>query len=246
MIRWVYAFIDRPAEKFEAAAAFWTAVTKSTLSPRRGGHDEFATLLPPDGDPHVKLQAVGSAGGMHLDLAVDDVHKLAERAVGLGASEVCDHGNYVVLASPAGQLFCSVPWRGEQRRAAPTRLILGATTRLDQVVVDVAPSRVEGEAAFWGALTGWPVHTGSLAEFTVVQQPDELPVRILIQRIGEERPTSGHLDLACSDRTIVRAFHEREGASLVVELPLWTVMRDPAGGLYCLTARDPVTGRRPA
>ncbi|MGP4083372.1 VOC family protein, partial [Streptomyces sp. KR55] len=26
----------------------------------------------------------------------------------------------------------------------------------------------------------------------------------------------------------------------------WTVMRDPAGGTYCLTGRDPETGRLPS
>jgi hypothetical protein len=72
-----------------------------------------------------------------------------------------------------------------------------------------------------------------------------LPVRLLIQRIGEQRPTSGHLDLACSDPTLVRAWHERNGATMVAEHPLWTVMRDPAGGVYCLTSRDPRTGRLP-
>src|SRR5258706_309296 len=115
-IQWVFAFIDRPAEGFEAASAFWSTVLKWTVSSRRGDHDEVATLLPPDGDAYVKLQAVGAGGGMHLDLA-------------------------------------------------------------------------------------------------------------------------------CSDRTLVRAWHEKNGATVVAEHPLWTVMRDPAGGVYCLTPRDPSTGR---
>jgi len=140
-------------------------------------------------------------------------------------------------------LFCAVPWHGEARRPAPTRSILGATSRLDQAVIDVAPPLVEAEGEFWASLTGWPAHRSRLAEFTVVQQPDELPVRLMIQRLGEDRPTSGHLDLACSDRSLVRAWHEKNGATVVAEHPLWTVMRDPAGGVYCLTPRDPSTGR---
>lgn len=243
MIRWVYAFVDRPADQFEAAASFWSAVLKWTVSPRRGEHGEFATLEPAEGDAYVKLQGVGGAGGMHLDLAVPDVRALAARAADLGATVMADHGGYVVLASPGGQLFCSVPWHGEARRPEPTRSILGATSRLDQAVIDVVPSKVEAEVAFWAALTGWPAHPGKLEEFTVVQQPDELPVRLLIQRIGEDRPATGHLDLACSDRTLVRAWHEKHGAMVVAEFPLWTVMRDPAGGVYCLTGRDPRTGR---
>jgi hypothetical protein len=57
---------------FQTAAAFWATVLKWTVSSRRGGHDEFATLLPPDGDAYVKLQAVGEGGGMHLDLRLSD------------------------------------------------------------------------------------------------------------------------------------------------------------------------------
>src|SRR5258705_359793 len=242
-IQWVFAFIDRPAEGFEAASAFWSTVLKWTVSSRRGDHDEFATLLPRDGDAYVKLQAVGAGGGMHLDLAVSDVRAFVDRARGLGAQVTADHQGYVVLTSPGGQLFCAVPWLGEARRPAPTRSLLGATSRLDQAVIDVASPLVDAEAEFWASLTGWPAHRSRLEEFTVVQQPDELPVRLMIQRIGEDRPTSGHLDLACSDRTVVRAWHEKNGATVVAEHPLWTVMRDPAGGVYCLTPRDPSTGR---
>lgn len=55
--QWVFAFIDRPAEGFETAAAFWTTVLKWTFSSRRGDHGESVTLLPSDGDAYVKLQA---------------------------------------------------------------------------------------------------------------------------------------------------------------------------------------------
>jgi Glyoxalase-like domain len=242
-IQWVYAFLDRPADGFDAAADFWTTVLKWSLSPRRGEHDEFATLVPPDGDAYVKVQAVREGGGMHLDLAVSEVRVLADRAGELGAQVVADQGGYIVLASPGGQLFCAVPWHGEARRPQPTRSLLGATSRLDQAVIDVTPARVDDEVTFWIALTGWPAY--ERGEFTVVQQPDDLPVRLLIQRIGEGRPTAGHVDLACSDRTLVRAWHEKNGATVVAEHPLWTVMRDPAGGVYCLTSRDPTTGRLP-
>ena len=71
---------------------------------------------------------------------------------------MADHQRYVVLPSPGGQLFCAVPWHGEARRPEPTRSLLGATSRLDQAVIDVAPARVEAEVAFWAALTGWPAH----------------------------------------------------------------------------------------
>ncbi|MEV1201396.1 LytR C-terminal domain-containing protein [Microbispora rosea] len=58
-LRRVLAFIDRPGDRFEEAAAFWTTVTGTRLSPRRGDDGEFATLLPASGDACVKIQAVG-------------------------------------------------------------------------------------------------------------------------------------------------------------------------------------------
>jgi Glyoxalase-like domain len=77
-IQWMFAFIDRPAAGFEAATAFWSTVLKWTVSSRRG-HDELVTLLPPDRDAYVKVQAVSAGGGMHLDLAVSDVSSFCSR-----------------------------------------------------------------------------------------------------------------------------------------------------------------------
>jgi len=234
-VHWVYAFIDRSADRFESAATFWTTVLKWPLSPRRGEHDEFATLVPPEGDAYVKLQGVQAGGGMHLDLAVADVRVLADRASGLGARVVADNGRYIVLASPGGQLFCSVPWHGEARPPEPTRSLLGATSRIDRALIEVAPAgaSAEDEVAFWTALTGWPAPDG----FTVVPSIEALPLRLVIQ--PEQR---GQFELACSDVSLVRAWHERNGATVVSEQPLWTLLRDPAGGLYRLAPRDPRPG----
>ena len=101
-IQWAFAFIDRPAEGFEAASAFWSTVLKWTVSSRRGDHDEFATLLPPDGDAYLKLQAVGAGGGMHLDLAVSDVRAFVDRARGLGAQVTADHQGFLLVV-PVGE-----------------------------------------------------------------------------------------------------------------------------------------------
>lgn len=79
----------------------------------------------------------------------------------------------------------------------------------------------------------------------MLRPPAGLPVRLLLQRLDDERPASAHLDLACADITAVRSRHEELGAVLVREGAHWTVLRDPAGGTYCLTGRDPVTGGLP-
>ncbi|MDI1465685.1 VOC family protein [Catellatospora sp. KI3] len=106
--------------------------------------------------------------------------------------------------------------------------------------------RAVAETAFWAGLTGWDLAEGSRPEFRVLKPPAHLPLRILLQRLDEERPTGAHLDLACSDVDAVRAWHESYGASVVTRQQRWTVMRDPAGHVYCLTARDPHTGSLPA
>jgi hypothetical protein len=69
-----------------------------------------------------------------------------------------------------------------------------------------------------------------------------MPVQILLQRLGEGPGRSAHVDLACADTGAARALHERHGAAFVARGRHWIVMRDPAGGLYCLTERDPETG----
>ncbi|GAB2725836.1 VOC family protein [Streptomyces bullii] len=241
-IRWAYAFVDRPREHFAAACAFWTAVTDTRLSPLRGAHEEFGTLVPEGADACVKIQAVASgAGGAHLDLCVDDVPAFAATAVRLGADVVADLGALVVLRSPAGQSFCAVPWDGESVRPPVVR-----GSRLDQVCVDIPPSAYEREVAFWSALLdGWESLPGSLPEFHVVKPPPGLPLRVLLQRLDEERPASTHLDLACADIPATRAWHEELGAGFVGAFDHWTVLRDPAGGTYCLTGRDPRTGGLP-
>ncbi|MGX1545875.1 VOC family protein [Streptomyces adustus] len=241
-IRWTYAFVDRPAARLDRAHAFWTAVTGTELSEPRGEQGEFATLLPDGADACVKVQGVAAGdGGAHFCLCVEDVAKFAAEALRLGARTVAEHAGWTVLRSPGGPLFCVVPWHGEAVRPPVVR-----GCRLDQVSLDLPPSVYEDEIAFWSALLpGWEARPGSLPEFHVVAPPAGLPVRILLQRLDEERPASAHLDLACADIEATVAEHERLGAVPVSRHRHWTVMRDPAGGTYCLTGRDPETGGLP-
>ncbi|GAA0388810.1 hypothetical protein GCM10009530_44920 [Microbispora corallina] len=136
MVRWIWVFVDRPRERFEESAAFWTAVTGARLSARRGDDREFATLLPPEGDACVKLQGVREGDGAHLDLEVDDVRAAVAGALDAGAAVVADHGEWAVLRSPGGQAFCLGPWSGAVRRPSPVE-----GSRLDQICLDVRPPR---------------------------------------------------------------------------------------------------------
>ena len=71
---WATAFLDL-APGAERVLPFWCAVTGYSLSPWRGEHAEFATLLPADSaDDHLCVQRLGRLDTgpwrVHLDLTV--------------------------------------------------------------------------------------------------------------------------------------------------------------------------------
>lgn len=264
MIRWLWAFIDRPLERFDEAATFWTAATDSALSPRRGEHGQFATMLPQafaddaesDDAEHdvaehaapdawVKLQgALAGEGGAHLDLDVDDVDAVTHAAIEEhGAALVHREGvDLSVLRTPGGQLFCVTRWDGHARR--PRVRVPGV---LDQLCLDIASEQLTARSLSGpGSRAGrhsrrdrssldWPCPTRCRSTYCNL---------LLQRRDSAGEPSSAHIDLACgNDVAGVRARHEALGARWVADGRNWQVMRDLAGGLYCLTGRDPSTGR---
>lgn len=245
MIRWTTVFLDRPAEGFVATRDFWLAATSTTLSPTRGEHDEFATLLPATGDACLRVQrTIDGSAGSHIDLHVDDVRASAVAAAGLGAAVVDDRDSLVVMRTPGGLTFCVVAHRGERERPAPVG-VAGARTLVDQVSIDVAPDRFERECGFWADLTGWPLRPGVEPEYAVLERAEGQPYRFLLQRRGPDDaglPTSCHLDLAGDDVEASVADHVALGAQVVAPFRWWTVMADPSGVEFCLTCRDPDTG----
>ncbi len=246
-IRWLDLFLDRPRGQVDEAARFWAAVTRTTLSPWRDGHT-FATLVPAGGDAYLRIQGVDElapGGGAHVDVEVDDVVAERERAVGLGAAVLSVEEGLVVLRSPAGLPFCLSRWAGARTRPAP---VGSPPARVDQLTLDIPAARYAAESGFWTALTGWGRHRGSLVEFEVLRpdgwgdgSPGELPTRILLQQTGAGH-AGMHLDLSAADRAATTRAHEALGARIVVVRPAWTVLRDPVGGVYCITDRDPLTG----
>lgn len=84
-VRWLTAFHDMPADVFDTGTSFWQSITGYRLSPRRGVSQEFATLIPPDGDPFLRVQrTVDGPPGCHLDVHVDHPERAAVDAVGAG------------------------------------------------------------------------------------------------------------------------------------------------------------------
>lgn len=240
-VRWVTAFLDTARESAEVAETFWSRITGYHLSPSRGERDEFATLLPSSGDAHLKVQRVVQTppGGLHVDLHTDDVRGLAHRAEDLGASASYLDLGYVVCGSPGGMTFCVVGHPGAVRTGPATWP--GGRSMVDEVCLDVPPSRWDEETAFWAGLTGWTV-TGvdTFAEYRRLAAPDGLALGLLLQRLDDEQPVvTGHLDLACDDMTAEAARHVALGAREVRRTGRWITLEDPAGRPYCVTRRTP-------
>jgi hypothetical protein len=251
LFRWLTLFLDFPAEAFDAGAAFWREVTGSDLSPSRGETGEFATLLPPDGDAYLRVQRIADgSGGCHLDLHADPaagtVDQAAERAVALGATVRHASEGLVIMGSPGGFTFCLVRWHGEHTVPRPARLDSGGSSRADQLSLDIPPDAFERECQFWAALTGWDLRSGSRPEFAYLDRPARMPIRLLFQRRDHADPldqVTGHVDFACATRELLAARHAASGARIVSASRHWTTLADPTGRLYCLTARNPETGR---
>lgn len=250
-IQWVTAFIDLPHACVEQGVEFWQRVTGYAISPWRGANGEFTTFLPLDGDPFLRAQRTfAGAGGCHLDLHATDPGRLAERALALGARPHEHAGPVRALLSPGGMPFCSVSHHAESsRRPLPARWLDGHSSLIDQVCLDIPASAYDLEREFWARLTGWQVRGGALPEFCYLAPPMTGPIRILLQRLGATCEAgkdsllglrvSAHIDLATSDVAAEQARHEALGATATRQRRLWTTMRAPAGGTYCITAGIP-------
>jgi catechol 2,3-dioxygenase-like lactoylglutathione lyase family enzyme len=240
-VRWMTVFLDTREDVAPQVEAFWADVTGYTVSSPRGRREEFATLLPPDGDAHLKLQTVvqSPTGGLHLDLHTDDVAALAGRAEELGASASYLDDGYVVCGSPGGMTFCVVGRPGS--RAASPAAWPGGRSMVDQVCLDIPPSQWESECRFWSDLTGWElVDRDPDDEFCRMRQPRHLALRVLLQRLDDEQSVvSGHLDLGSDDYLAETERHLSLGATEVLRTPHWVVLEDPSGRVYCVT-RHPV------
>jgi len=247
IVRWLTGFVDRPAAGFEPTVRFWAAATGSTLSVFRGWDRQFATLVPPEGDAFLRVQRVEAGpGGSHLDIHVDNLGKAVRAAEELGAGQRHAEDDLVVMTSPGGLAFCVVSHDGPRVRPPAVSLADPATaTLVDQISIDAPPDLHDAEVGFWSGLFRWPLRPGSRPEFSSLERPDGMPIRVLFQRLDEaeaEQSVTAHLDFACADVATATEHHVALGASLVQRHERWTTLSDPSGIMYCLTDRKPDAG----
>ncbi|WP_408898423.1 VOC family protein [Nocardioides sp. R1-1] len=227
---WVTAFLDSAPDHHQESVGFWQEATGYAVSAPRGDHDEFASLLPPDGDPYLKVQRRhAGADRIHLDLHVPDPLAAADAARVAGATIMADRG-YIVMASPAGFVFCFVDH--------PSSRCPAQGSRVDQVSIDVPRAAYDRELAFWTAITGWRQRTSSVTEdFRFLGPPEGQPLGLLLQRLGadDDGDIRAHLDWGTSDRAAETERHLALGARVLAQHRYWTVLADPVGRVYCLT-----------
>lgn len=243
-ITWLTAFIDQPAETFEAGSRFWEQATESTRSATRGPNGEYATLIPSAGESCLRVQRLEGSPRIHLDFHIDDLDAAREHAEQLGATTVY-RDRHAIMRSPTGFTFCFVTHGG--RAELPSAVTEPRPHLLTQVSIDIPHAQFEEECEFWAAMTGWDLLPTSAPSFAALQQPDHIPLRLLLQRRGTDdagTTTRAHLDIACGSHFVeVSETFLGFGAELVAHHTHWTTMRDPAGLEFCLTRRDPETGK---
>jgi len=115
-------------------------------------------------------------------------------------------------------------------------------SRLCAALVDVPDADYGATVEFWSGALGRTSSSDSqdpdYAEFGEVMPG----LHLMIQRIGG--PARVHLDIETDDIDAEVARLESLGAVLVEKVKAWSVMRDPAGLLFCVVA--PQTAAFPA
>jgi len=112
---------------------------------------------------------------------------------------------------------------------------------LRTVVLDLGPEVHDTALEFWKtALDAGARPAKEYPEYHVMRHPAAVG-SVVVQRLGEGASRI-HLDIESDD---VPAEVERlaaAGASVVQTVNDWTVMRDPAGLLFCVVPADSVSG----
>ncbi|MCA0251887.1 MAG: VOC family protein [Actinobacteria bacterium] len=239
---WLTAFIDYPAAEFERGRDFWTRATGWPLSAVRGEHEEFVSLVPPDGADYLRLQRLG--GGrtrLHLDVHVLDPDEAAFLAQQHGASLIRQVGpGLVIMASPAGFEFCFVR-QPREGRPRPRRWPAGHHSAVSQVCLDIPSKAYAAEVAFWAETLACPAEPSpARPEFTRLQVPQAFPFELLTQRLELSDEMGAHLDIGTDNRPAEVARLQREGAVVRAVRDGWTVLEAPGGLSFCVLDRHPV------
>jgi hypothetical protein len=106
-------------------------------------------------------------------------------------------------------------------------------SRLDKIVIDVAPADHDKELAFWSGATGQSLaQSGRYPEYHWGEIPGQ-DIGLLVQRL-EDGVSRVHLDIHASDVDAEVARLEKLGATRIRQVHGWWIMEDPAGLPFCV------------
>ena len=232
--------IDVPPAEANTSTEFWSAVLGWPGGPAWPGQPAFCSFEPPAGTAYVHRQVGDHGPRIHLDLEVDDVAAETGRLLDSGARLGDRLPDAQVMQSPGGLPFCLI---GRQTHDTPGPVAWnGHRSRLVQICIDSPPDRHDGEVAFWQVVTNGRWVSGGDSEFTGKLFPDDGPVQLLLQRLGDEtvgRPTSAHIDLGTDDIDDEVARVVELGATALWPGDGWQAVRDPSGMIFCVTGNPP-------
>lgn len=238
---WVHLVLEIPRADWGRSVAFWSAATGWDPSAPREDARLFVALGPASGDGWLKLRATNDhAPRVSLDLESPDSSAAIARSLDLGASVARADSGVHVLRSPGG-LYFRHTLAGERRRFTRT----DPDRVLDQVCLDIPAPLRDREVEFWNAMTSRHLEEGLRSEFAFLGDSDAHGgLRILLQRLDSAQgPVTAHPDFAVATRAEETARHSALGAHMINEMDQWTVMQAPDRHVYCLTDRDPASGR---
>jgi hypothetical protein len=235
---WLTAFLDYPAEEFNAGVGFWQAATGYELSAPRGEAGEFATLIPPSGDDYLRAQRLGDGPtGLHLDVHVPEPWTAAEAAEAAGADLVSEspHG-YFVMRSPAGFAFCLVSQPAEAV-PLPLRWPAGHRSRVSRLCLDVPRKAYAAEVAFFEqVLPGQWLHAPEPE--TALRLAGTGAIDLRLQPAELARSVTAHLHLVTDDLEAEVARLTALGARPRASRPGKTILEAPGGAALCVVALE--------
>jgi predicted enzyme related to lactoylglutathione lyase len=188
------------------------------------------------------VQEVGDDPRIHLDVVVDDLDRARDESAELGAGTGMRGDGWQVMRSPGGLPFCLCRKPAAGARPPGTRHDGGHRSRLAQVCIDIPAHEYDRDVAFWRELTGWTFDQAGRPELADLVGPPEAPLRLLVQRLGEDdegRTTRAHIDLGSDDIDAEADRLAALGAHHVERFDGWQVMEDPAGLVFCVTGKPP-------
>ena len=112
-------------------------------------------------------------------------------------------------------------------------------SRLARIVIDAPSETHDAEVTFWRAATGVPLQRYERFPAFHGAPPGPDCMGLLLQLLGDG-PAGVHVDIHTNDRAAEVARLIGLGATVVDESQPWTILRDPAGLLFCVVPDETV------